>query len=47
MLIQELKEVLQDQADIFQDTFFQSSQINLLTITCRIQHTSYYENDVP
>ena len=32
MLIQELKEILQDQARIFQDIHFQCSKIHQLTI---------------
>ena len=34
MLIQELKEIFQDQADIIQDTSFQNSQIHQVTIIC-------------
>ena len=42
MLIQELKEISQDQAHIFQDTYFESSQIYQLTIIYRFEHTSHH-----
>ena len=35
MLSQDLKGILQDQAHIFQETYFESSQIHQLTITYR------------
>ena len=38
MLIQELKEFLQDQAHIFQETSFESSKIHKLTIMYRFKH---------
>ena len=41
MLIQELKEILQDQAHIFQDKYFESSQIHQLTIIYRLEHTNH------
>ena len=41
MLIRELKETLQDEADIFQDTYFESSQIHLLTIMYRFERTNH------
>ena len=49
MLIQELKEILQDlagfcrilQAHIFQDTHFESSQIHSLTMMYRFEHTNH------
>ena len=41
MLIQELKGILQDQAQIFQDTNFESSKIHLLTIMYRIEHKNH------
>ena len=37
MLIQELKEILLNQAHIFQYTYFESSQIHLLTIVNRFE----------
>ena len=40
MLIRGLKEILQDQAYIFQDTYFLSSQIHQLTIMHRFEHTN-------
>ena len=41
MLIQVLKEILQDQAHIFQDTYFESSQTHLLTIMYCFEHKNY------
>ena len=41
MLILELKETLHDQASIFEDTSFESSQIHQLTIMYRFVHTNY------
>ena len=41
MLIQELKEILQNQAHIFQDTYFQSSQIRQLAIMYHLEHTNH------
>ena len=41
MLIRELKEILQDQAHIFQDTYLYSSQIHQLTITYGLEHTNH------
>ena len=41
MLIRGLKEILQDQAYIFQDTYFLSSQIHQLTIMYRFEHTNH------
>ena len=41
MLIWELKEILQDQAHIFQDTYLESSQIHQLTIMYRFEHTNH------
>ena len=41
MLILELKEILLDQVRIFQDTYFQSSQIHQLTIMYRFEHADY------
>ena len=41
MLIQELKEVLQDQAHIFRDTYFQISHIHQLTVMYRFEHVSH------
>ena len=41
MLIQELKETLQNQAHIFQDTYFESFQIHLLTIMYNFEHTNH------
>ena len=40
MLIQELKEILQDQAHIFQDAYFESSQIHQLMIIYCSEHTN-------
>ena len=40
MLIKEMKKILQDQAHIFQDTYFESSQILQLTIMHSFEHTS-------
>ena len=37
MLIQEMKKTLQDQADIFQDTYFESFQIHELTTMKRFE----------
>ena len=41
MLIQELKEILQDQVHIFQDIYLEISQIHLLTIMYRFKHTDH------
>ena len=41
MLIQELKEILKDQAHIFQDTYFENSQIHQLTMMYRFEHKSH------
>ena len=41
MLIQELKEILHDQAYVLQDTYFESSQIYQLIKTCGFEHTSH------
>ena len=41
MLIQELKEIFQDQAHIFQETHFKASQIYQLTIMHCFEHTNY------
>ena len=41
MLIQELKENLQDQAHIFQDTYIQSSQIFELTKMYCFKHANH------
>ena len=41
MLILELKEILQDQAHIFQDTYFESSQINQVIIMYRFEHSNH------
>ena len=41
MLIQELKETSQDQAHIFQDPYFKSFQIHLLTIMYCFEHTNH------
>ena len=38
MLIQKLKEVLQDQTHIFQDTYFSSSQTHELIIMYHFEH---------
>ena len=40
MPIEELKEILQDQAHTFQDTTFKSSQINFLKIMYHIEHSN-------
>ena len=39
MLIQELKEILQDQAHIFLDQYFERSQIHQLTIMYHFEYT--------
>ena len=41
MLIEEPKDVLQDQVYIFQDTYFESSQIPLLTIMYCFENTNH------
>ena len=41
MLIKELKEIMQDQAHIFQDTYFETSQIHQLTIMYHFEHTNH------
>ena len=41
MLNQELKKVLQDQAHIFQDTYFQVSQIHQLRIMYDFEHMNH------
>ena len=41
MLIQKLKEIMQDQAHIFQDTYFETSQIHQLTIMYHFEHTNH------
>ena len=41
MLIQELKEILLDRAHIFQDIYFKSSKIHLLTIIYHFEHTNH------
>ena len=41
MLIQQLKEILQDQAHIFQGTYFKGYQIHQLTIMYRFEHTNH------
>ena len=41
MLILQLKEILQDQAYLYQDTYFKSPQIHLLTIMYRFEHTNH------
>ena len=41
MLIQELKEILQDQAHIFQNRYFESSQIHRLTTMYHIEHANH------
>ena len=41
MLIQELKGILQDHAHIFQVTYFESSQIHLLTIMYCLEHANH------
>ena len=42
MLIQELKEILQDQAHIFQDTYLESSQMHQVTILYHFEHVKQY-----
>ena len=41
MLIQEVKEILQDQAHIVQGTYLESFQIHQLTMYC-FEHTNHY-----
>ena len=41
MLILELKEIMQDQVNIFQGTYFESSQKHHLTIMCHFEHTDH------
>ena len=41
MTIQELKEILQGEVPIFQETCFKSSQINQLTTMYHFEHTSH------
>ena len=41
MLIQKLKEILQDQVHIFQDIYFEISQIHLLTTMYRFKHADH------
>ena len=43
MPIQEMKEILQDQGHIFQETYFESSQIYQLTLMYCFEHTN---NDI-
>ena len=43
MPIQEMKEILQDQGHIFQETYFKSSQIYQLTLMYCFEHTN---NDI-
>ena len=41
MLIKELKEILQDQAHIFKDTYFEISQIHLITLMYGFKHINH------
>ena len=41
MLIQKQKEILQYQPHIFQDTYFESSQLDQLTIMYCFEHTNH------
>ena len=42
MLIQELKEILQDLAHIVTYTYFESSQTHMLIIIYRFEHANHY-----
>ena len=41
MLIQDLKEILQDQPQIFEETYFYTSPIDQLTIKYRFKQTNH------
>ena len=41
MVIQELKKILEGQAYIFQETYFESPQIHLLTTMYCFEHTNH------
>ena len=41
MLFQVLEEAFHDEAHIFQDTYFESSQIHLLTIMYHVEQSSH------
>ena len=41
MLIQEVKEIFQDKAHIFQDSYFEGFHISVLTILYRSEHTNH------
>ena len=41
MIIQEVEEILKDQAHIFQDIYFESSQIHPLTIMYFFEYTNH------